>query len=72
MPAVPERSPTDLESPYTPPRTGHRPLRGQNGAPLGVEPIARGTEPEAASDELARRARLLAKNAWRSTPPPAS
>jgi hypothetical protein len=29
-------------------------------------------EPEAANDELARRARRLAKNVWRSTPPPAA
>jgi hypothetical protein len=72
MPSVPDRSPDDLDKPYASPATTHRPLRGRNGTALGVEPIARMIEPEGANDELARRARRLAKNAWRSTPPPAA
>lgn len=50
----------------------HLPLRGREGVALGVEPIARPTEPDVVNDELARRARRLARNDWRSTPPPAA
>lgn len=70
MPALPDRSPDDLDKPYPAPALSHPPLRGRDGTALGVEPIARSSEAEPVNDELARRARRLAKNAWRSTPPP--
>jgi hypothetical protein len=72
MPSLPDRSPQDLDAPHPTPRVVHLPLRGRDGAALGVEPISRSSEPEPVDDERARRARALARNAWRSTPPPAA
>ena len=61
---VAARTPVTQDAPVR----GHEPLRGRRGAPLGVEPmthIGRGD-----GDLLAERARRLAANEDRSTPPP--
>jgi hypothetical protein len=70
MPTHPERTPGDLDRDYDVPTARHEPLRGRDGAPLGVEPLSRSTEPEAQESGLARRAQSLRTNRWRSVPPP--
>jgi hypothetical protein len=70
MATLPERAPTDLERDYGAPPARHDPLRGRDGAPLGVEPIGREGTPEPEESGLARRARRLKSNGWRSVPPP--
>jgi hypothetical protein len=72
VPTHPERSPKDLDRDYERPALHHEPLRGQDGTPLGVEPLARTAAPDVADSGLARRARRLGSNRWRSVPPPGS
>jgi hypothetical protein len=56
--------------PAAPSPVAHEPLRGRNGAPLGVEPLPRMGQPNPADDGLTRRAQRLAANKSRSVPPP--
>jgi hypothetical protein len=66
----PERSPQDLDRDYGAPPMRHDALRGRDGAHLGVEPLSRAGQPEPGESGLARRARRLGQNRWRSVPPP--
>jgi len=70
VPTHPERSPKDLAGDYDRPPTRHEPLRGQDGSPLGVEPLRRTAAPDPEDSGLARRSRRLGSNRWRSVPPP--
>jgi hypothetical protein len=72
LPVVPthrDRDPRDLDTTPVPSPVRHDPLKGRRGAVLGVEPVQRTTAHDA-DDDLARRARRLNANAWRSVGPP--
>jgi hypothetical protein len=69
--AVTRRRPAPAPpKPEGPPPVAHEPLRGRNGAPLGVEPLRREGAPNPADDDLALRAQRLSANEPRSVPPP--
>jgi hypothetical protein len=70
VPTHPERSPQDLGRDYERPLLRHEPLRGQDGMALGVEPLSRSVAPDPEDSGLARRARRVGSNRWRSVPPP--
>jgi hypothetical protein len=69
--AQPRRAPAPPATPLPHRTPGAQPLRGRGGVALGVEPLPRSTaQPDPADDGLARRARRLKANEWRSVPPP--
>jgi hypothetical protein len=72
MATHPERPSADLDVSYLRPATRHDPLTGRAGAPLGVEPMPRSTQPEPEDSGLSRRAIVLRRNEWSSVPPPAA
>jgi hypothetical protein len=72
MPTHRERDPHDLDETRLPNPVRHDPLKGREGVVLGVEPVPRASAPDEDDDGLARRARRLKANAWRSVGPPGS